>query len=103
MSQILTADTAQHFARIALGHVQREYPYKPGNVLSGPEDAKTPSQLHPIFHGSFDWHSCVHGYWLLAHILSRCPEVEAATAIRSLFDEMLVPDKVVGECATLAA
>ncbi|RWX75830.1 DUF2891 domain-containing protein [Neorhizobium lilium] len=98
----LDSPTAQRFATIALGHVRREYPYKPGNVLAGPEDAKTPSQLHPIFHGSFDWHSCVHGYWMLARILRRFPQIDAAADIRSLFDTMLVPEKVGGECAMLA-
>lgn len=99
MRQSLTAETAQHFAAIALGHVGREYPNKPANVFSGPEDAKTPSELHPIFHGSLDWHSCVHGYWMMAHILRTFPDIPAARNIRALFDAMLAPDKVAGECA----
>jgi hypothetical protein len=102
MHHALTADAAQHFAVIALGHVRREYPHKPGHVLAGPEQAKTPSALHPIFYGSFDWHSCVHGYWMLARLLRQFPEMQAAPDIRSLFDEMLSTDKVAGECATLA-
>ena len=102
MPPALTAETAAHFATIALGHVTREYPYKTGTVLSGPDGAKAPSALHPIFHGSFDWHSCVHGYWMLARILRRFPDIAAAAEIRSLFDRMLVPDRVAGECATLA-
>lgn len=103
MPQTLTAETAQQFATIALGHVRREYPNKPANAFAGPEDAKTPSQLHPIFHGSLDWHSCVHGYWMMAYILRKFPEITAAENIRALFDEMLVPDKVAGECAYMAA
>ncbi|TDK37064.1 DUF2891 domain-containing protein [Rhizobium deserti] len=102
MHNALTPETAQHFAMIALGHVRREYPYKPGHVLAGPEHARTPSQLHPIFHGSFDWHSCVHGYWMLARLLRNFPAMEAAPSIRKLLDEMLVADKVAGECAMLA-
>jgi len=102
MTPALTAETAQRFAIIALGHVRREYPYKPGIVLSGPDGVKAPSALHPIFHGSFDWHSCVHGYWMLARLLRLFPEMEAAADIRRLFNSMLVPDKVAGECATLA-
>ncbi|WJH42295.1 DUF2891 domain-containing protein [Aliirhizobium terrae] len=94
---------AQSFATIALGHVRREYPNKPGNVLAGLEDPKTPSGLYPIFYGSFDWHSCVHGYWMLAHMLRRFPDLPAADQIRALFDTMLVPDKVAGECATMNA
>jgi hypothetical protein len=103
MHPSLTSDIAQNFATIALGHVGREYPNKPGNVLSGSEDAKTPIGLYPIFYGSFDWHSCVHGYWMLAHLLRRFPDIPAAAGIRSLFDAMLVPDKVAGECATMSA
>ncbi|MFB9951142.1 DUF2891 domain-containing protein [Rhizobium puerariae] len=99
MRHSFTADTAQRFATIALGHVKREYPNKPANVFSGPDDARTPSDLHPIFHGSLDWHSCVHGYWMMAHILRKFPEIPAAKNIRALFDEMLAPEKVAGECA----
>lgn len=103
MRPSLTSDIAQSFATIALGHVRREYPNKPGNVLAGLEDAKTPSGLYPIFYGSFDWHSCVHGYWMLAHMLRRFPDIPAAADIRTLFNTMLVPDKVAGECATMNA
>ena len=56
-----TPDLADRFARIALGHVTREYPHKLDHVLDGAEDALPPRALHPIFFGSFDWHSCVHG------------------------------------------
>jgi hypothetical protein len=103
MPPSLTADIARNFATIALGHVGREYPNKPGNVLTEAGDAKTPSALYPIFHGSFDWHSCVHGYWMLAHMLRRFPDSPAAAEIRTLFDTMLVPEKVAGECATIGA
>jgi hypothetical protein len=102
MPPALTATIAQNFATIALGHVGREYPHKTGTVFGRPEDIGRPSALHPIFHGSFDWHSCVHGYWMLARILRLFPQIEAAAAIRKRFDTMLVADKVAGECATLA-
>ncbi|SMF50736.1 Protein of unknown function [Xaviernesmea oryzae] len=102
MPHTLTAETAQDFAAIALGHVRREYPNKPANAFAGPEDARTPSQLFPIFHGSLDWHSCVHGYWMMAHILRKIPDIPAAEDIRALFNEMLVPEKVEGECSTMA-
>jgi hypothetical protein len=103
MRPILTADIAQRFATIALGHVGREYPNKPANVLESDGDAKTPRALFPIFHGSFDWHSCVHGYWMLAHMLKHFPDIAAAAEIRQLFDTMLTPNKVAGECATMSA
>jgi hypothetical protein len=99
----LTPDLAAHFADTALGHVRREYPNKPGHVLSGPEDARAPRALHPIFYGSYDWHSCVHAYWMLARLLRRFTELPQAADIRLLFDEQFVADKVAGECASLAA
>lgn len=102
MQHTLTADIAARFAVITLGHVTREYPNKPDHVLAGPEDARTPAALHPIFYGSYDWHSCVHGYWLLARILRRFPDGEQAAAIRALFDRQLTPAKVAEECAYLA-
>ena len=88
---------ASSFARIALGHVTREYPNKLDHVLDGPADARGPRDLHPIFYGSFDWHSCVHGYWLLASLLRREPGIPEATAIHALFDDALTAEKVAGE------
>jgi len=97
----LTPEIADRFARIALGHVAKEYPSKLDHVLTGPGDAETPRALHPIFFGSFDWHSCVHGYWLLARLYRRYPGGGAAPAIRALFDDALTPAKVEAERAYL--
>ena len=83
----LTPELASAFARIALGHVAREYPNKLDHVLEGAQDAQGPRALHPIFFGSFDWHSCVHGYWLLATLLRLEPDLGEASAIRVLFDD----------------
>ncbi|WP_421995544.1 DUF2891 domain-containing protein [Roseococcus sp.] len=99
---MLTLELAERFAVIALGHVRREYPNKPDHVLNGPADARTPSDLHPIFHGSYDWHSCVHSHWMLARLLRRFPELPSAPAIRALFDVQFVPAKVAAEYAYLA-
>jgi hypothetical protein len=99
----LTRDHAARFATIALGHVRREYPHRPDQVLAGPEDARTPRARHPVFHGSFDWHSCVHAHWMLARLLRRSPDLAAAPDIHALFDAQFTPDKIAGECATVAA
>ncbi|MBR0898441.1 DUF2891 domain-containing protein [Bradyrhizobium tropiciagri] len=99
----LTEHLAVRFARIALGHVGREYPNKPDHVLAGPQDARTPRELHPVFFGSYDWHSCVHSYWMLARLLRRYPASEVADDIRALFDAQFVAEKVAAECAYLAA
>ncbi|MCY1663977.1 DUF2891 domain-containing protein [Rhizobium sp. SL86] len=93
---------ADQFASIALGHVTREYPNHLAHGFAGPDDLGTPRQLHPIFYGSFDWHSCVHGYWLLARILRRYPQGQHAAAIRALFDAQLTAETVAGECAYFA-
>jgi len=98
----MTPDLADRFAAIALGHVTREYPNKLDHVLAGPDDACGPRDLHPVFYGSFDWHSCVHGYWMLAHLYRRYPSMPHAAAIRSVFDVHLVADRIAGECAYLA-
>jgi hypothetical protein len=97
----LTPDLASAFARIALGHVAREYPHKLDHVLTGPQDVLGPRDLHPIFFGSFDWHSCVHGYWLLATLLRRHPEMPEAPTIRALFDQAFTAKNVAGELAYL--
>jgi hypothetical protein len=97
MKQHLTAETANRFAEIALGHVTREYPHKLDQVLEGPEDLLSPRELHPIFFGSFDWHSCVHGYWLLLRTRRLHPDLPAAPRVAALLDEMFAPDRVAGE------
>ena len=101
MAHALTPETASRFARIALGHVEQEYPNKLDHVMAGPEDARGPRDLHPIFYGSFDWHSCVHGYWLLARLLRRVPNLSEAGPVRALFDRQLTTDKVAAELAYL--
>jgi len=99
----LTADLAERFAAIALGHVWREFPNKLDHVMADAADARAPRALHPIFYGSFDWHSCVHAYWMLARLLRRFPDLDAAPAIRALFDAQFTPDKVAAERAYLSA
>src|SRR5260370_26356542 len=95
----LTPELASAFARIALGHVTREYPNKLDHVLESPADARGPRDLHPIFYGSFDWHSCVHGYWLLASLLRREPSIPQAGPIRALFDAAFTPGNLAGHVA----
>ncbi|HEY2707997.1 MAG TPA: DUF2891 domain-containing protein [Caulobacteraceae bacterium] len=98
----LTSDLAARFARIALGHVGREYPNKLDQVLTDERDLAGPRALHPIFYGSFDWHSSVHSHWLLARVLRRFPEGEAAAAVVAWLDQAFTPANVAGELAFLA-
>ncbi|MFT3978316.1 MAG: DUF2891 family protein, partial [Sphingomonas bacterium] len=98
---ILDSARAARFARIALGHVTREYPHKADHVMTGEADVYTPRAVHPIFYGSFDWHSCVHGYWLLARVRRLFPDLPEAAAIDALFADAFTPGKVEAERAYL--
>jgi hypothetical protein len=98
---LLTLDIASRFAALTLSHLGREYPFKMDLVLIGPEDARAPSEHHPIFHGSFDWHSCVHGWWQVMRLMRLYPAMAEAAAIRRRADMMLTPERIAGECAYL--
>lgn len=99
---ILDLTLAERLALIALGHIDREYPHKLDHVLDSDADALPPRVLHPLFHGSFDWHSCVHGHWLLATLLRRFPTMPSAMEIRRRFDARFVEAAVAAECEYLA-
>ena len=86
---LLPLDVATAYARAGLDNIAREYPNHPAHVLTGPDDLVPPSQLHPIFFGSFDWHSAVHQHWMLVRILRLHPDIEVAGDVRRVFDERL--------------
>ena len=98
---LLTRAQASRFARLALGHVEREYPHKLDHVMAGPEDVAAPRALHPAFFGSFDWHSCVHAHWLLVRLLGSGEATSEAAQIRATLDAHLAPEKVLAELAYL--
>ena len=97
----LDADMAARFASIALGHVAREYPNKPEHALDSDADVLPPRILHPIFFGSFDWHSCVHGWWTLLTLRRLFPEMAEAAAVAELADDSFTGAKVAAELAYL--
>ncbi|MFM6832487.1 MAG: DUF2891 domain-containing protein [Novosphingobium sp.] len=98
----LDAATAARFMALTLGHLGREYPHKLDHVLDGPQDAQTPSALHPIFHGSFDWHSCVHGWWQVLRLVRLFPDLPEAAAVRARADAILTEANFAVETAYLA-
>jgi hypothetical protein len=93
----LTREAAGAFARLALKGAVREYPNKPEHVLGGPDDARTPKALHPAFYGSYDWHSAVHGHWLLARLARLYPESPLAAKAREALARSLTPANVAVE------
>ena len=92
---------AERFARIALGHVGREYPHKLDHVLASDSDSRAPRDLHPIFFGSFDWHSCVHGWWTLLTLRRMFPGTGPAAEITAVADQRLTVANVAAEQAYL--
>jgi hypothetical protein len=82
-------ELAARFGRLALDCVHREYPNKIGHVLNNEADARTPSSLHPVFYGCFDWHSSVHGHWLLVRLLRTVPPDRMAPELRDEIIEAL--------------
>ena len=87
-------DLGSRMARIALGHVRKEYPHKLDHVLLGDEDALAPRLLHPIFYGSFDWHSCVHGWWTLLTLKRLFADIAEAKTIDDLANDSFTREKV---------
>ncbi|HET7501408.1 MAG TPA: DUF2891 domain-containing protein [Kofleriaceae bacterium] len=94
---------ARHFARLALDCVQRELPSSIQHVLNDPDDVKRPRELHPAFYGCFDWHSAVHGHWLLVRLLRTLPGVLEALQIRAALDANLTAEHIAAEVAYFAA
>jgi hypothetical protein len=93
----LDAILASRMARTALGHVTKEYPHKLDHVLLGDEDALPPRVLHPTFFGSFDWHSCVHGWWTLLTVRRLFPHIDEVEAITDLANDTFTSEKIAAE------
>jgi len=83
----LTREQANRLAGLPLKCMQQEFPNKLGQVLGTEGDLKTPKELHPAFYGCFDWHSSVHGHWMLVELLKRFPDMEAADQIKKQLAE----------------
>src|SRR3954468_21001948 len=80
------AGILDRFAKLALACVEREFPYQPQHAIRDAADLHRPRKLHPAFYGCYDWHSGVHGHWLLAHALKGTPAGPRAAAIRKVLD-----------------
>src|ERR1700737_4880035 len=80
----LTIDRASHFAKLALGCVQKELPNKIDHLINDPSDVKRPTDLHPAFYGCLDWHSSVHGHWMLVRLLRTFPDLPERQQIRQV-------------------
>ena len=90
----LSSEQRSAFARLALKGLSKEYPNKPEHVMVGPSDVKGPQELHPAFYGSYDWHSSVHGHWMLVRLIRVFPDLKEAAEIRAVLRAHLTPEKL---------
>jgi hypothetical protein len=93
----LTDEQIAAFAALALQGIPQEYPNKPSNVMASSVDVKSPSAMHPVFYGCFDWHSSVHGHWMLARLLKLYPKSTVADQIRETLNRQFTKDKLQAE------
>jgi hypothetical protein len=94
---MLTPENASAFARLALKGIRKEYPNKPGDVLNASTDIKSPHAMHPAFYGCFDWHSSVHGHWMLIRLIRRFPDLPEQKEIRAALGENLTAKNLQAE------
>lgn len=94
MNSTLTDQQVSNFAELAFEGLFREYPNKPSNVMSSAEDVRSPQQMHPVFYGNFDWHSSVHGHWMLVRLLKLYPKSPVAKQIREVLNKQLTAENL---------
>jgi len=94
-------ELSARFTKLALDCVAREYPNKIGHTMQSDADAKPPRVLHPAFYGCFDWHSSIHGHWLLARLARLNPYAPQTAAAKAALDRSLTPENLAAEAEYL--
>lgn len=97
----LTQTEASHFASLALKCVRKEYPNKPDHTINDANDVRSPRAMHGAFYGCYDWHSSVHGHWMLVHLLRLFPALPEGRDIRSALNANLSAKNIANEVAYL--
>jgi len=88
---------AERFARLALDCIYKEYPNKIAHAMSSDADARPPRELTPAFYGCYDWHSAVHGHWLLVRLIRRFPDAPFVAEARKTLGRSLTPEHIAQE------
>ncbi|HKD44620.1 MAG TPA: DUF2891 domain-containing protein [Candidatus Angelobacter sp.] len=101
--EVITGETAQRFARLALDCVHKEYPNKLTHSLNSDADVAPPRKLTPAFYGCYDWHSSVHGHWLLARLARTFPDARFTPDARQALRQSLTEANIAEEVAYLKA
>jgi hypothetical protein len=103
LGQKLTNAQVEKFARLTIENIHKQYPNKTGDVLAGAEAVRSPKELHPAFYGCFDWHSSVHGHWMLVKLLKEYPEHPIANEIRENVARNITAQKLAAELEYFSA
>jgi hypothetical protein len=93
----LTREQAERLAQMPLQCMEKEFPNKPGETLAAPADIGSPRGMHPAFYGCFDWHSSVHGHWMLVRLLKQYPALKDGELIRKKLAENLSAENILAE------
>lgn len=96
-AEALPAAAVERFADLALACVHQEYPNKLAHALASDADVLPPRTLTPAFYGCYDWHSAVHGHWLLARLARSYPDAAFAPRARAALAASLTPERIAGE------
>ena len=99
----MNQDAAARFAQLALDCVHREYPNKITHTLASDADVLPPRLLTPAFYGCFDWHSAVHGHWMLARLARVFPDAPFSAAARAALARSITPENIAAEVRYLEA
>jgi hypothetical protein len=91
------AKAAERFAKLALACVHKEYPNKISHAMASDNDVAPPRELTPAFYGCYDWHSSVHGHWLLARLARTFPDAPFAAGARAALRESITPERIAKE------
>ncbi len=98
-SPSLNLETADRLALLPLKCLGQEFPNKPGETLASSGEVASPQAMHPVFYGCFDWHSSVHGHWMLVRLLRDFPGLKAGKQVRQVLAASMTAGKVLGEVA----
>jgi hypothetical protein len=94
----LTNQIATRLSELPLNCIGQEYPNKTAHIINNETEAKlTPEELHPSFFGCFDWHSSVHGHWMLVHLLKTKPGLPNREAIVNALNKSFIKSNLEGE------
>src|SRR6202142_530580 len=94
-------NSAERFANLALACIHKEYPNKISHNLNSDADVAPPRKLTPAFYGCYDWHSSVHGHWLMVRLIRIFPNANFAPAARAALQQSLTADNIAHEAAYL--